>query len=52
MKDVRKSDFSREDKQEIIAIKKILKEKYPDEDIEKIFAEGDLCKLHEMLFTP
>jgi hypothetical protein len=40
------------DPQELQTIKKILMEKYPDEDIEKILEEGDMCKVHEMLFTP
>lgn len=51
MKDVKNMDYSIADQNELMAIKKILEEKYPDEDIQEIIKEGDICRLHEMMFS-
>lgn len=51
MKELKEKNYTKIDPQQMLAIKKILKEKYPDEDIEKLIEEGDITKLEELLFS-
>lgn len=37
--------------QDLLPMKKILKDKYPEEDIDRLFREEDYLKLANLLFT-